>query len=180
MELQRIQANKNKKDSHRTPCTVNMGRTVKAHTGFPVSVAADYQLRKEEKNTSYKRKFTPEINPIAEASNFTNSDKTLTNRSASGERVSSVAWRAATNWIVVDHFASRSNAAGPRARVSAFLIAAGFVPTAVGVHYTFRSASGRAADVSRNARADGLSVHHSALAVRAARRRITRFRIQRC
>lgn len=111
---------------------------------------------------------------------FTNYVKMLTNRSASGERVSSVAWRTATNWIVVDHFASRSNAASSRTRVSAFLIAAGFVPTAVGVHYTFRSASRRATDVTRNAGANGLSVHRSALAVRAARRWITRFRIDWC
>lgn len=110
----------------------------------------------------------------------TSSDTMLTNRSTSGERISSVTWRAATNWIVVDHFASRSNAASSRTRVSAFLTAAGLVPTAVGVHYAFRSASRRAADVTRNARADGLSVHSSALTVRAARRWTTRFRIGWC
>lgn len=64
----------------------------------------------------------------------------LTYGSASDERVSGISWRTTANRIVIDDFASRANAAGSRAGISAFLVTAGFVPSAVGVDDAFRSA----------------------------------------
>lgn len=63
----------------------------------------------------------------------------LTYGSASDEWVSGISWRATANRIVIDDFASRTNAAGSRTGIPAFLVTASFVPSAIGVDDAFRS-----------------------------------------
>lgn len=85
------------------------------------------------------------------------------------ERIPSIARRAGTNWIMIDHLAPGTDAASTWAWIPAFLIPTRFVQTAVRVDITLGAAGRWTADESNNTRTDCLAVDLSAHTVRSAR-----------
>lgn len=72
----------------------------------------------------------------------------------SDECISGITGRATANWIVIDYFASSSDAAGSRAWVPALLVTAGLVPSTVGVYDALWPTGWRHTLVSDQARTD--------------------------
>jgi len=100
--------------------------------------------------------------------------RTLTLRYASDKWVSRVRRRTIAYRVVIHHGASRAESARTEARVDAFLVAAGFVASAISTYQAFWSTGWRGTSESGDTRANRLAIRHATMAVRSAKGWIAR------
>lgn len=102
-----------------------------------------------------------------------NVTEVLTDEFTSQEWVSSVTWRTATYWVVIDYLTLGSEPARSKAWVCTLLITTSFVSPTIWAYYAFRSAWWRTSNVTRNAGAHSLPIYSATKTVRPTGRRIT-------
>jgi len=98
----------------------------------------------------------------------------LTKLEARHEGIASETRVTAADRTVIDHFASRVDAADTRARIRAFAVVARAVYRAIGTNGALGTAIWRSSDKRGQARAYRLTVQFAALAVKPARRETAR------
>lgn len=103
-----------------------------------------------------------------------NSRLILTHLEARYKRITGEIWITATNRTMINHFASRVNAANARARVHAFAILAGAIWEAVRADGAFRATIRRGPNKCGQTRTYCLTVQFATLTVKPAGRKTAR------
>lgn len=96
------------------------------------------------------------------------------------KRIACVSFWTAANWIVIHNRAPGSYSTCSRAWIPTFLVGTRLILRTFSAHNTLRTTRRRASNVSRNTRADGLSIDFATLAIRTARRWTAWVRHNRC